>query len=43
MFVFDRFKELINNSNEDTKTKRSPITTTTRNIKIKKRRKIAKI
>jgi carbamoyl-phosphate synthase small subunit len=42
IFVFDRFKELINDSNKDTGMKRYPITTT-RNIKIKKRRKIAKI
>jgi carbamoyl-phosphate synthase small subunit len=43
IFVFDRFRELINDSNKDTEVKkRYPITTTTRNNKIKKRRKIAK-
>jgi carbamoyl-phosphate synthase small subunit len=43
IFVFNRFKELINDSNKDTEVKkRYPITTTTRNNKIKKRRKIAK-
>lgn len=39
-FIFDRFKELINNSNKAIKIKRFPAT---RSIKIKKRRKIAKI
>ena len=44
IFVFDRFKELINDSNKDTKVKGISVTnTTTRNIKIEKRRKIAKI
>jgi carbamoyl-phosphate synthase small subunit len=40
-FVFDRFKELINNSNKAIKAKRFPVAT--RDTKIKKRRKIAKI
>jgi carbamoyl-phosphate synthase small subunit len=44
IFVFDRFKELINNSNKAAKVKGSSVTNTaTRNIKIEKRRKIAKI